>query len=124
MHNSVGFGTVGAMGGGSVAGGQGQGGSQEVMALSSGLRMMASPDVVTRRLDGELVLLNLLSENYFGLDEVGTRIWEVLLSSPTVQVGFDQLLSEYDVEAPRLRRDLEKLLSQLVEHGLIRLQAV
>jgi hypothetical protein len=41
-----------------------------------------------------------------------------------VQVGFDQLLSEYDVEAPRLRRDLEKLLSQLVKHGLIRLQAV
>jgi hypothetical protein len=94
------------------------------MGLSFGMRMIASPDVVTRRLDGELVLLNLLTENYFGLDEVGTRMWEVLSSAPTVQVGFDQLLSEYDVEAPRLRRDLEKLLSQLVKHGLIRLQAV
>jgi Coenzyme PQQ synthesis protein D (PqqD) len=94
------------------------------MAICFDMRMIASAEVVTRRLDDELVLLNLLTENYFGLDAVGTRMWEVLASAPSVQAAFDQLLSEYDVEAARLRRDLEKLLSRLVEHGLIELQAV
>jgi Coenzyme PQQ synthesis protein D (PqqD) len=94
------------------------------MAICFDMRMIASADVVTRRLDDELVLLNLGTEDYFGLDEIGTRMWEVLSSAPSVQAALDQLLLEYDVEAARLRRDVEKLLSQLIDHGLIELQAV
>jgi len=87
------------------------------MGVSFDMRVTASADVVTRRLDDELVLLNLESENYFGLDEVGTRMWEVVTSSPNVEDAFEQLLSEYDVDAERLRDDLEQLLSRLVEAG-------
>jgi hypothetical protein len=50
-------------------------------------------------------------------------MWEVLSSAPSVQAAFDQLLSEYDVDAGRLHIDLEKLVSELLEHGLVRLQA-
>ena len=94
-----------------------------LMAISFGMRVTVSADVITRRLDEELILLDLDSENYFGLDEVGTRMWEVLSSAPSVQAAFDQLLSEYDVDAGRLHIDLEKLVSELLEHGLVRLQA-
>ena len=41
-------------------------------------RLTVPEHVASRDLDGELVLLNYDSETYFGLDEVGTRIWEVL----------------------------------------------
>jgi hypothetical protein len=93
------------------------------MEISFDMRAVASTDVVTRRLDDELVLLDLGTENYFGLDEVGTHMWEVLASSPRVQDAYDRLLTTYDVDAGTLRRDMEKLLSELVEHGLIELQA-
>ena len=48
--------------------------------------------VLVRELEGESVLLNLDSEAYFGLDEVGTRMWAVLTTSPTIQAAYDELL--------------------------------
>lgn len=76
-----------------------------------------------RELGGEAVLLNLKTEQYFGLDEVGTRMWVLLSQSPTVQVVFETLLEEYDVEAPQLTQDLEELLERLIKGGLLELQA-
>ncbi|MBT6125779.1 MAG: PqqD family protein, partial [Halieaceae bacterium] len=40
-----------------------------------------SPDVISQEVSGETVLLDLNSEHYFGLDEVGTRIWQLIDSS-------------------------------------------
>ncbi len=88
-------------------------------------RRLAVPEnVATRELDGELVLLNFDTESYFGLDEVGARIWEVLAGSPSVEDGVQVLLAEFDVDAPRLRADVAALLTQLVDGGLVALEAV
>ncbi|HEX5734962.1 MAG TPA: PqqD family protein [Blastocatellia bacterium] len=70
-------------------------------------------------LAGESVLLNLKSEKYFGLDEMGTRMWGALTSSRSIQEAYEILLAEYDVEAERLRRDLSDLIEKLAEQGLI-----
>ncbi len=90
-------------------------------SLSFAMRVSTPAQVVTRPLDGELVLLNLGTETYFGLDEVGARMWDVLSSSPSIEAAFEQLASEYDIDAPTLRKDLEALLGQLVDHGLAEL---
>ncbi len=92
------------------------------MAVSFSTRATVPAHVTSRRLDDELVLLNLESENYFGLDAVGTRIWEVISAAPSLEEGFQQLLSEYEVEEAKLRDDMEKLLNQLVGSELIELQ--
>ncbi len=41
-------------------------------------RVAAPRHVLVRALDRESVLLNLETERYFGLDEVGTRMWQLL----------------------------------------------
>jgi hypothetical protein len=87
------------------------------------LRVTTPAQVVTRPLDGELVLLNLDTETYFGLDQVGTRMWELLSSAPSVGDAFRQLVEEYDVDEATLRSDLEALLGQLVDGGLVELHA-
>lgn len=92
-----------------------------VTAVSFKMRASTPTEVVTRQLDGELVLLNLDTETYFGLDEVGTRMWEVLCSSSSVEEAYQKLVEEYDVDSATLRNDLESLLSQLVESGLLEL---
>jgi len=82
-----------------------------------------SPDVISQEVSGETVLLDLESENYFGLDEVGTRIWQLIKESGDLQVIYRTLLEEYEVEEERLQADLEVLLGEIAELGLITLQA-
>ncbi len=89
------------------------------MAITFGMRAAVPPDVLIQELQGESVLLNLKSGRYYGLDEVGTRMWAALTASDSLQAAFDVLLSEYDVAAERLQGDLRALVEKLVENGLV-----
>ena len=81
-----------------------------------------SPDVISQEVSGETVLLDLNSENYFGLDEVGTRIWQLIKETGKLQAVYDTLLAEYDVSEEQLLADLEKLIVEVEKIGLIRLE--
>ena len=80
--------------------------------------------VLVRELQGESVLLNLDSESYFGLDEVGTRMWNALATTPTTDAACEALLAEYDVAPERLRLDLDGFIAELVTAGLVRVAPV
>jgi len=78
------------------------------------------PDgVMMQEVDGEAVIVNLDSESYFGLDDVGTHMWTLLTNSTSIEAAFDALIDEYDVDEAQLRTDFVKLLHKLVEHGLL-----
>jgi hypothetical protein len=81
--------------------------------------VVASPDQVSCDLDGEAAILSLRSGIYYGLDEVGSRIWNGLRSPTTVRALLSGLLEEYEVEADRCRDDLLALLRKLEEESLI-----
>ena len=82
-----------------------------------------SPDVVSQKVSEETVLLDLESENYFGLDEVGTRIWQLIKETNELQSIFDTLLEEYDISEARLQLDLTTLLTEIEGLGLVTLKA-
>ena len=80
------------------------------------------PDgVLVQELQGESVLLNVNTENYYGLDEVGTRMWSVLSEAPSIADAIDTLLEEYEVERTKLESDVDELLTQLKDKKLIEL---
>ena len=85
----------------------------------AGKRVLASDDVLVRELQGESVLLDLASESYFGLDEVGTRMWEALTANDSFESAYQALLEAYDVPAEELRGDLERFVGELAESGLV-----
>ena len=87
-------------------------------------RVTTAPDVMLRIIGDEAVILNLKNELYLGLDPVGTRMWTVLQSSASIEAAHASLLDEFDVEPERLRRDMDRLLDQMLEHGLIELHPV
>ena len=89
------------------------------MPLPAEQRFAVPADVLVNIVDGQSVLLNLKSERYFGLDEVGTRMWTVLTTAESVQAACEVLLAEYDVEPDRLRKDIEELAAKLLAHGLL-----
>jgi len=79
--------------------------------------------VLVRILDRESVLLNLETEQYFGLDETGMRMWQLVTGSPNIDAAYQELLAEFDVEPEFLRSNLTELLSQLVDSGLLHFEA-
>ena len=85
-------------------------------------RVVVPDTVLFREFDGEAVILNLDTESYLGLDDVGTRMWTVLTHQPSIQAAYDILLSEYDVSPDTLRADVERLLGEMVEHKLVTLK--
>ena len=87
-------------------------------------KVSISSDVLSQEVDGETVLLDLKSENYFGLDEVGTRIWQLLNEGSDLQNVLNTLLAEYDVDEQQLKKDLQGHIAQLVDAGLISLDPV
>jgi Coenzyme PQQ synthesis protein D (PqqD) len=84
-----------------------------------GNRAVVPAHVLVRQLEEESVLLNLETERYFGLDATGSRMWELVTSSPSIDTALAQLEQEFDVQPEVLREHLGQLLRQLVENGLL-----
>jgi hypothetical protein len=76
-------------------------------------------DVIFRELDGEAILLNLATGMYFGLDQIGTRLWALITESGSLRHAVDVMAAEYDVDRPALERDALELTGQLIEKGLV-----
>jgi hypothetical protein len=65
------------------------------------------------------VLLDPVGGEYFGLDEVGTRIWELLPDHPTAAALADRLFDEYDAPRETLAADAARLLGELAAKKLV-----
>ncbi len=85
------------------------------------LEARISPEVLYRELVDESVLLDLKSQRYFGLDEVGTRIWQLVSDLGNAEEVIHAMLDEFDVDETRLRRDLGEFFDKLADAGLIEL---
>lgn len=76
-------------------------------------------DVVSRVLDGEAVLLDLASGSYFGLNEVGTVVWEELRTHGQIRKAIDKVLEEFDVDRETAERDVAELVQELLDKKLL-----
>jgi hypothetical protein len=86
-------------------------------------RVQIPEQVMMREVGGEAVILNIETEQYFGLDEIGTRMWATLTSTDSVQQAIDLLLEEYEVGAERLASDIRGFIDALVAEGLLEVSA-
>jgi hypothetical protein len=91
------------------------------MTISSTLRAESAPDVLIREIGGEAVLLDLKTERYLGLNETGTRMWQLLMESASIESACAALLSEYEVDPDGLRQDFSDFIDKLTANGLIAL---
>jgi hypothetical protein len=83
-------------------------------------KFAVSDEVVAREVGGEMVLLDLASGQYFGLDTVGGRIWELLSERPhSLRQLCDAIEAEFDAPRSQIEADLLALATQLSERELI-----
>lgn len=87
--------------------------------MSNDSIVVAVEDQVSSDLGGEVAILDLKVGVYYGLDEVGARVWELIQEPRVVGDVRDVLIEEYEVVPERCERDLFALLERLAEEGLI-----
>jgi hypothetical protein len=93
------------------------------MPVSFSMRLSVPADVLINVIDGQAVLLNLKTERYFGLDEMGTTMWQRLTNADSVESAYAALLAEYEVEPERLRADLTEFTERLIQNGLLEVRS-
>ena len=81
--------------------------------------VVASPEQVSSKLGEEVVILNLRNGVYYGLDPIGTRIWELIQEPRSVRQVCEVLLEEYDVTFEQCAEDVLALMRDLQAQGLI-----
>ena len=79
--------------------------------------------VLTRRAVGETVLLNLDNEQYYGLADVGSRLWQLIETGTTLGQATAMLLDEYNVQREVLHADLATVIADLNVNGLVLIDA-
>ena len=82
----------------------------------------ASDAQVSSRLGSDTVILELDDGVYYGLDDVGSRVWELLAQPRRVRELRDAVVAEYDVDPDRCAADLLALLSEMAERGLVEVE--
>ncbi len=79
--------------------------------------------VYSQEIGEETVLLDMNGEEYFGLNEVGTMIWQLLQKKNDLAEILNQLVNAFDSDSKTIANDLSNLISDLVKSGLIKEQS-
>jgi len=88
-----------------------------VMKLAD--KVAVSPQVTAREVSGETVILDLESGNYYGLNPVGARMWQLMEAGNSLSAVCDAVAEEYNVPLDVLQRDVLKLACDLVDKKLV-----
>lgn len=92
--------------------------------ISQSSIVIVSQDQVSSDLAGESVILNLKDGTYYGLNELGSVIWEFIQEPKTVAAICDSILQEYEVDADTCNSSVQTLLNDLVNAQLVEIQPV
>lgn len=82
--------------------------------------VMIGDSVLFQELEDEVVLLNMANQQYYGLNDVGAQMWKTLLETSSVTAALDRLTELYEVEHDVLDSDLQGLIRELLDAGLLK----
>jgi Coenzyme PQQ synthesis protein D (PqqD) len=85
---------------------------------------VASEHQLSTTLSGEVVILGLRDAIYYGLQEVGARIWDLLQTPHSVREIVQHIVDEYDVPEEIASADVCRLIGELQQHGLVTVEAL
>jgi hypothetical protein len=82
-------------------------------------RVRIADRALFRGIEDEMVILDLAEEQYYGLDDVGARMWKLLSEHGDTATVVSQLQAYYNVDEPTLTRDLDSFVEKLIGAGLV-----
>lgn len=82
-------------------------------------KIKLSDNSVVQEMGEGIVILNLNTERFYELNEVGSRFWELLSDNEDYKFALSKLQEEYEVDAERLQNDIIQLIKELEDAELI-----
>jgi len=79
-------------------------------------------DVVWRELDGEVVILNLATGNYYGLEGAANDMWRLLVEHGSTEKVVEIMARDFDVDESRVSRDLDMLIKDLETRAIVHVE--
>ncbi len=76
-------------------------------------------DIVTSEIDGEVVMMSIEKGEYYGLDLIGSDIWERMETRVKVTELIELLLEKYDVDQETCQKDVLGFLNELNAEKII-----
>ncbi|MCK6580853.1 MAG: PqqD family peptide modification chaperone [Anaerolineae bacterium] len=95
--------------------------STESMTLQTVVQR--SPDLLFTEVNGDLVMLSIRTNQYYGTHAVGGRIWALIEQPTPIQVVCDALLREFEVDAATCQAETLAFLNRLAQESLLILHA-
>ena len=83
-------------------------------------RFIQNKTIVQSKIGEEVVMLDMESGFYFGLNSVASVIWGVLADEIGFEKLIDQLMAQFEVERSICEADTQELLDQMLEKNIIR----
>jgi len=80
--------------------------------------------VIYQAVEDELVLLNLKSQQYYGLDSMGSRMWHLLVEYRNPGAVANRICEEFDADKATVLRDVESMVVDFQTAGLVKLEKV
>jgi hypothetical protein len=91
-----------------------------VTEISEDVRFVCPFHVTTNQIENELVALNLQTSLYYGVDDIGTQIWRLLIDEKmTVTEACRNLVKEYDVDPSTCQQEVGEFVEQLLNANLL-----
>lgn len=87
--------------------------------ISTSTTIVATDDTLSTTLDGESVILHTGSGKYFGFNEVGTDIWQLLEEPHSIAEITRQIADDYEIPKERCRDDIDELVEELIRKELV-----
>ena len=88
--------------------------------ITSLTKIQQAPGVLFNQVDDDLVMMDIKSGNYFGINPVGAEIWNKMEEPITVQEIINQLLAEYDIDEETCRKETLTFIQQTLERGFLK----
>lgn len=69
--------------------------------------------------EGEVILLNMQNGNFFGLDKLGSEIWQLIQKDMSNNQIVEHMLSNYQVDEVTAIKDIQNFINDLLDGGII-----
>jgi hypothetical protein len=83
-------------------------------------RLRSDPDVVARRVQDEILLVQLGRSQVYSLNRTGARLWELIGEGCSPRLASERMLEEFDVPEAELRAEIDSFLALLIREKLLR----
>lgn len=88
-------------------------------ALTAKSRVVRSEEFITSTVDNELVMMSLEKGTYYGLDAIGSQIWENIATPITIEALCQKLVAQFEVNPEECQADVLAFLNELHQEAMV-----